>query len=246
MTYKSTIRLILVIVTITGMVSPGNALAEEIIFQATIFPLQGKPIFVEDFSLNGEHFYDAVQKGKRSKLPFKDIKTIRFINPGKSYRVEVIFSDGRKGTYVLQPSENIVIRSQATVVSLSHSKVAKIEFGPSARQAETENATSDIILLRSLHNIHGYVQTKVFKVRTPYGNLNFESSQISYISFDGKGKNIDFIVLKNGDTLRGAVETESVKFLTNSGTEMNLDRKKIKRISFKGSDLVVDTAIKKQ
>jgi len=150
-TYKSTIRLTLIIVTIMiiGIVSPGNALAKEIRFQATIFPLQGRPIFVEDFSLNGEHFYDAVQQGKKSKLPFKDIKTIRFINPGKSYRVEVIFSDGRKGTCVLQPSKHIVIRSQDAVVSLSHSKAAEIEFAPSASQAETENATSPTCLAKS-------------------------------------------------------------------------------------------------
>ena len=228
------------------IVFPCSIPAKEIKFQATIVLIHGKPIFIEDFNSNGEHFYYAIQKGKKIKLPFKDIKTIRFLNPGKSYKAEVIFKDDTKNTYVLKPAANIIIKSRASIVTLSHTKVAKIEFGPSRRQAETDYSKFDGILLKSFDSVHGQIQTKIFKVRTPYGNLNFETSRIRYISFDGRGKNIDVIALKNGDKLSGVVETESVKLLTNSGIEMNLERDKIKRITFNKAKLVRDEAIKKQ
>ena len=52
--------------------------------------------------------------------------------------------------------------------------------------------------------------------------------------------------LRIGDVLSGALEVESVKLLTRSGKEVNLDSDKIKRISFKRAKLVRETAIKKQ
>jgi hypothetical protein len=242
---RNLVKFIIVFATI-GMVSSSYAGAQKDQFQATIVLIQGKPIFIDDFNSNGEHFYYAIQKGKKIKLPFKDIKTIRFLNPGKNYKAEVIFKDDTKNTYVLKPAANIVIKSRASIVTLSHTKVAKIEFGPSRRQAETDYSKFDGILLKSFDSVHGQIQTKIFKVRTPYGNLNFETSRIRYISFDGRGKNIDVIALKNGDKLSGVVETESVKLLTRSGKEVNLDSEKIKRITFKKAKLVRDEAIKKQ
>jgi len=239
-------RFFLIIAIMMEIVFPCSIPAKEIKFQATLFLIHGKPIFIEDFNSNGEHFYYAIQKGKKIKLPFKDIKTIRFLNPGKSYKAEVIFKDDTKNTYVLKPAANIVIKSPASIVTLSHTKVAKIEFGPSRSQAETDYSKFDGILLKSFDSVHGQIQTKIFKVRTPYGNLNFETSRIRYISFDGRGKNIDVIALKNGDKLSGVVETESVKLLTRSGKEVNLDSEKIKRITFKKAKLVRDEAIKKQ
>ena len=52
--------------------------------------------------------------------------------------------------------------------------------------------------------------------------------------------------LRIGDVLSGALEVESVKLLTRSGKEVNLDSEKIKRISFRKAKLVRDEAIKKQ
>ena len=251
MRYRTTMRFLHTIVIIMGIVFPGNAIAKEIKFQATIFPIQDKPIFVKDFNLNGEHFYDAIQKGKRIKLPFKDIKTIRFLNPGKNYKAEVIFQDDTKNSYVLKPAANITVKSRARIVTLGHSKVASIEFGPSRipqpqSQSKAEYMQFDRIFLKNGDTLSGQIQTKMFKLNTAYGAFDYEASQISYINFDGREQNIDVMGLRIGDVLSGVLEVESVKLLTRSGKEVNLDSEKIKRIYFKKAEFLRDAAIKKQ
>jgi len=250
--HKIIMRFFLIIAIMMEIVFPGSIPAKEIKFQATIFPIRGNPFFIEDFNFNGEHFYYAIQKGKKIKLPFKDIKTIRFLNPGKSYKAEVIFKDDTKNTYVLKPaSPYITVKSQYSTVTLSHRMVASIEFGPSRipqaqPQSKAEYTQFDRIFFKNGDILSGQVQTKMFKLSTSYGTFDYEASQISYINFDGGGQNIDVMGLRIGDVLSGALEVESVKLLTRSGKEVNLDSEKIKRISFKKAKLVRDTAIKKQ
>ena len=66
------------------------------------------------------------------------------------------------------------------------------------------------------------------------------------INFDGRGQKIAVMGLRIGDVFSGGLEVESVKLLTRSGKEVNLDSEKIKRITFKKAKLVRDEAIKKQ
>jgi len=244
-------RFFLIIAIMMEIVFPGSIPAKEIKFQATLFPIRGNPFFIEDFNFDGEHFYYAIQKGKTIKLPFKDIKTIKFLNPGKSYEAEVIFKDDTKNTYVLKPPVYLTVKSRASNVTLSHRLVASIEFGPSRipqlqPQSKAEYMQFDRIFFKNGDILSGQVQTKMFKLSTSYGTFDYEASQISYINFDGGGQNIDVMGLRIGDVLSGALEVESVKLLTRSGKEVNLDSEKIKRISFKKAKLVRDTAIKKQ
>jgi hypothetical protein len=93
-----------------------------------------EPIVIREFSINDNFFYDAVRKGKPVKLPFQDLKEIRFLNPGKNFETEVLFKDGRRETYLLQPASDIKVFSKFSVVDLGHSKVARIEFSPMPMQ----------------------------------------------------------------------------------------------------------------
>jgi len=234
-----TIRLF-VVFTLLGVVFSGNLQAQEIKFPATIYLIQGsRPIFIEDFSPDGKQFYDAVQNEKNIKLEFKDIKTIEFIDPGKrTFEANVTFNDGRKDKYRLVKPGNIEINSSFSVVTMSHVKVAKIEFGPSQKkneQARTEQVKAeqekfDRIILKNGDNLSGKLQAKTFALKTSYGAFNFEAPQIAYIDFDAKGKDVDVVVLKIGDRLSGTVHAEPIKFLLRSGKEVNLEIEAIKKI----------------
>jgi hypothetical protein len=240
MIHRVTIKLVTILAAL-GIAFASNAPAKEGKFTATLFPVETKPIFIDDFDINGEHFYDAVQNGKKVTLPFSDIKTIKFLKPGKSefkdkrfqYEAEISFNDGKKGIYVLRPAERIVIRSNYATVTLSHTKLAKIEFNTSPPpKAKRKKEKFDRVFLKNGDNLSGRVRTELFKVHTPYGSYEFKPSQISYIDFEARGGNVDVIGLRIGDVLSGVVEVESVKLLTRSGKEVTLQRGKIQRITF--------------
>jgi len=226
------------ILALMGMLFSVNSLAQQAKFTATIYPIHTKPIFVEDFHLiDGNPFYEAVQNGKDIKLPFENIKTIEFIDPGKrGYEADITLNDGKKGRYRLKKPGNIEIITKFSKVTMSHTKVAKIEFGTSQKREEPtlvdRSEKVDRIILKNGDNLSGQLQTKVFTLKTSYGTFNFEAPQISYIDFDsqGKDKDIDVVVLKIGDRLSGVIEVESVKFLMISGKEVSFEGKSIKKI----------------
>jgi hypothetical protein len=141
-----------------------------------------------------------------------------------------------KDTYVLQSPGHIILESQASIVSFSHSKVAKIEFNtspPAKPEAKTRVRQFDRLFLKNGDNLSGQVLTRMFKLRSVYGTFDIQMADISYIEFDGRGKDVDVVGLKVGDVLSGKVEVESVKLLSRSGKEVTLQTGEIRRISFK-------------
>jgi hypothetical protein len=224
-----------IILALMGMLFPVNPLAQQAKFSATIYTVQGKPIPVEDFHLvNGNFFYDAVQNGKDVKLPFENIKTIQFINPGKNYEADITLNDGKKNRYSLKKPGNIEIITKFSKVSMGHTKVTKIEFGALQKKQEPEPVEKlekvDRIILKNGDNLSGQLQTNVFTLKTSYGTFNFEAPKVSYIDFDTKDKDIDVVVLKIGDRLSGVIEVKSVKFLLRSGKEVSFEGEAIKKI----------------
>jgi hypothetical protein len=235
MSMRITIRLF-GFVTLMGLVFLTNALAQQKgKFKATILPIQGNPIVVEDFTINGAHFYDAIKEGKQVKLSFQDLKSIRFLNPGKNFEAEVVFNNGRRDTYRLKPASNIVIRSRDGTVHMGHSKIARIEFGPPRKgqpQPATKPGTFDKVFLRNGDRLSGHVKTEAFTLHAPYGTFTLETSRISSIDFDAKGENVDVVMLKIGDRLSGALEEKPVTFVMSSGEEVQFEAKTIDKITF--------------
>jgi hypothetical protein len=235
------------ILALMGIMFCAHAFAEAGRLQATIVPIDGKPFVIEDFTINGDYFYDAVREGKPVKLSFQDIKEIKFLNPGKNYDTEVTFNNGSKGAYLLQPAGDIIVLSQYSVVSLGHSKVARIQFSPMPAQPpppDTQPAlqpthsgvqpgTVDRVILKSGDSLSGHIETKAFSVRTAYGTFQLETPKIASIEFDTKGPNTGVVLLRNGDRLSGTVEVESVRFVMTSGEGVSFDGKTIKTINFK-------------
>ena len=229
-----------------GALIAGCAYAQEEKFLATITVVDVKPFEVPDFTINGERFYDAVRQGKKVKLPFRDLREIRFLNPAKSFQVEVLYRDGRRETVLLQPAADIVIES-GMISEFSHSKVARIQFAPlpaqppppPARPASPQTqpdatpATADRVVLRNGDRLSGQVQTKVFPLRTTYGTFPLDAAQIASIEFDATRPPLATVLLRNGDRLSGAVEVEALRFTLPSGESASFDGKTVQTITFK-------------
>jgi hypothetical protein len=208
-----------------------------------VYPREAEPILIEDLQfmtlggLKYNWFMKATRKGGSSVyLMFKDIKTIRYLSPGKGDEAEVSFNNGRKDTFFLKTGTFQGISQFGTPWSISSRQVAKIEFSsstPGKLETAAEPTDFDQILLKNGDTISGQVKTKFFRLRTSYGDLKFQTPQIAYIDFDRRGQNMDVVVLKMGDKLSGAIEVPIITLLMRSGTEVNLDKGKIKRITFK-------------
>ena len=233
------------ILAIMGIFFAGNAFGQEEKFLATITLIGVKPFEVPDFTINGERFYDAVRQGKKARLPFRDLKEIRFLNPAKSFEVEVLFNDGRKETLLLQPAADITLDT-GMISEYGHTKVARIQFAPMpaqptprsgqpapSKQSDATPVTSDRVVLRNGDILSGQVQTKTFPLRTAYGTFRFEAAQIASIEFDSTRPHLAVVLLKNGDRLNGRVEVESLSFTITSGEAVSFDGKTIKAITFK-------------
>jgi len=236
------------ILALMGVLYAGHAFAQEGKFQATVFLIGiQQPFVVLDFTINGESFYDAVRQGKQVKLPFRDLKEIKFLNPGKNYDADVMFNDGRRETYRLQPASDITVIDGASEVTLSHIKVARIMLSPMPAQQPPPNAqpvlqppragiqtgTFDRVILKSGDILSGNVQTTIFPVRTAYGTFRLEMPKIASIEFDEKGPGTAVVLLRNGDRLSGTVEADPVLFVMTSGQGISFDGKTIKSINFK-------------
>ncbi|MBN1818522.1 MAG: hypothetical protein JW828_14260 [Sedimentisphaerales bacterium] len=236
------------ILALTGIGQSPCAFAQAEKLQTSIFLIGvQRPIVIQDFTINNAYFYDAVREGKQVKLFFRDLKEIKFLNPGMNNEVEVAFNDGRKETYDLRPASDITMHSALSDVSLHHSKVARIAFSllpaqpPPAEappifkppQTGVQPGGFDRVALKNGDILSGYVQTTMFPVRTAYGTFQFETGKIASIEFDEKGPNTAVVLLRNGDRLNGTVEVNPVLFVMTSGQGISFDGKTIKTITFK-------------
>jgi hypothetical protein len=202
---------------------------------------------IQDFTIDGGAFYNAVHEGKPVKLPFQDLKEIRFLNPGKDHETEVTFKDNRKEKYLLTPPSDIEINSETSSVSLSYTKVARIAFSPMPIQPPppdippvpqqprpgAQPGPLDRVILQNGDILSGRIQTTIFPVRTVYGTFQFAMPKIASIEFDKKGPGTAVVLLRNGDRLSGTVEADPVLFVMASGEGISFDRKTIKTINFK-------------
>ncbi|MFH1688776.1 MAG: peptidylprolyl isomerase [Candidatus Eisenbacteria bacterium] len=90
----------------------------------------------------------------------------------------------------------------------------------------------DAFALTSGAILSGTVQTPSLTLRTSDDTITLKTSQISRITFEGGVSKVDEIALWNGDTLLGMLEEEVLVITLESGILLQLERDKIREISF--------------
>jgi hypothetical protein len=224
-----------VLIVLLWLTLSNIAFAQEGKLSAKVYPVDAPPMVVEDFTLNGKTKFYAKWRGSYVTLESKKIKEIKYLNPGShTYMVEITFSSGKKDKFELMPGV-FHGKSEFGEWSMHPEKALRIEFSPpSAIQVypSAEYSKYDQILFKNGDTVSGQIQTKAFKLRTSYANLNFETPQIGYIDFEEGSQNSAVMGLRIGDKLSGILEPVSIRLLMRSGAEVKLDKRKIKKINF--------------
>jgi hypothetical protein len=90
----------------------------------------------------------------------------------------------------------------------------------------------DMLKLKNGDTLSGRVLTSSFTLKTSYATLSFKVEEISQITIEGGGSNVDVVVLRIGDRLSGMLQEKIVRIKLPSGAQLNVERDKIKEISF--------------
>ena len=232
---KIEMKALVILTTLICLIFSSPAFAQEGEFTAKVYPIDGGPMIIDNFTMNEKTKLYAEWRGSYVTLLFQDIKTIQYLEPGShNYNVKITFNSGKKDEFVLMPGV-FHGRSAFGEWSMHPEKAVTIEINPlSVRDIyeEAEYKNFDQVLLKNGDTVSGQVLTKAFKMRTSYATLSFETPQIGYIDFEGKGQNAAVMGLRIGDTLSGILEAETIKLLMRSGAELSLHRDTIRTINF--------------
>ena len=210
-------------------------------FTVKIYFVDGDPAIINDFfcddrGISRSH-WNSYWKGGNIDLHFKDIKTVRFLEPGKNSKAEVVFKDGKKDIFNLNlHRKRMKGISKYGPWNSGYSNVAKIEFiSPigSPFPVLSESSEFDQIILKNGDIITGSIKNDIFTLRTSYGTLQFEAKKIQNINFEGGGQNIDVVILKIGDKMSGVIQEPDIMVHSSTGAEITLDKEKVKDINFR-------------
>ena len=237
MVIKPDTRFIILFSVLIMLVSTPGVYSEENKINATVYPIKGEPMIIENISRydkGSKYFFTAVWRGSNVKLYFNEISSITFLN--RELNSEIIFNDGRGDKFKITGSQNMRGKSKFGDWDMYCANMKKIEFGSIGLDQTPRYANShefDQILFKNSDLLTGEIKTKVFKLRASYATLTFERSEISHIEFEGGGHNIDTIILCGGDILSGVIAVPIIEILLKSGEEINLDKEKIKKLMFR-------------
>ena len=76
----------------------------------------------------------------------------------------------------------------------------------------------------------GDIQNETFTVKTSYAEISFKRDEISRITLEGGGTNIDVLTLVVGDLLSGVLQNTKVSITLQNGATVEIERDKIKEV----------------
>lgn len=194
---------------------------------------------VSDRRVNSQYAYKGSwQRHSSVEFKHKDIIEIQFINrksDSNSYKCFIELKDGRRDTFSIVARGSIVGKSEFGRWSINHSAIRKIEFFTNNDNIVANLHTSnkfDQIHLKNGDVLSGTIQNTTFLLRTSYGQLSLKKSDLNNIELEGGGQNIDIIYTALGDKMSGIV-LDDIIILSRSGSPINIDMEKVKKIVFK-------------
>lgn len=231
-----------IVLTLIAVFFSSLLFAEDKPYTVRITDIKGNEAIIEDFKIHkyyedsGCKYFDAMWNNSSVKFGFEEISQIIFTNELEPYKfaVEVLFKDGRKDKFRMA-FEHATGKSKFGGWRMYSSRMKKINFLSSGTTSESSTSTSeyDSIILKNGDAISGTIINKAWSLKASYGDLNFGSSEIDLIDFEGAGQNIDIISLKLGDKISGVVQNNIINIRLVSGAELKIDKDKIKTIRFK-------------
>ncbi|MBI9019609.1 MAG: hypothetical protein JEZ07_20350 [Phycisphaerae bacterium] len=97
----------------------------------------------------------------------------------------------------------------------------------------SEEEKYDNIVLRNGDKISGQVMNASLHLKTSYGSLEFKTSTMAYIKFEGADSKTDAMELRNGDKLTGNLNDETFTINMKAGQIIPVKKKDISSITFR-------------
>lgn len=104
--------------------------------------------------------------------------------------------------------------------------------GASATTAATleEQGRYDKLSLRNGDTVSGTLTSKTITVKASYGQVEFPLGKIARLLIEGEGKNVDAIILKNGDMISGVIEEGDFLVKLTNDKVISISKDKIQEI----------------
>lgn len=171
-------------------------------------------------------------------LNFKDITKMVIIEGhprfGSSVNVEITLKNGDvlTGGYTQKCWLKIVSPLYGKI-EITKYPVTIYFNGQVSSAPSSVSSKIDKIVLKNGDSVSGIILTDTFKLKTSYGELEFKSKDIKTINLEGGGNNVDVVMLRVGDKMSGVIINTHIKIRMTNGTEIVIEKDKVKEIIFK-------------
>jgi len=221
-------------------------------FDARLETVDGDVYQITDFSMDGRRTFSIDQEGGIGRLDWKELSSFEIKQSGSNYWVEVQFTTGKKDTLRLRQHSFFKGRSDFGHVNIPFEKVKKVSLLPDAvgegkkedtpleettLQGDSRPLGVDRVTLRNGDILMGDLVADSLTIRTIYGTVVFNKTDISRVSF-GKGAKLqkdaekDVLISKYGDKLSGTVPESSLRMKLRTDAYISIPREHIQEIEF--------------
>jgi hypothetical protein len=88
----------------------------------------------------------------------------------------------------------------------------------------------DTIVLKNGDVVTGDIQDDTFTIKTSYAEVTFKRQEVTRITLEGGGANMDALVLAVGDRLSGVLQNPQLTIMLQGGGKVDIARDKIKEV----------------
>ncbi len=110
--------------------------------------------------------------------------------------------------------------------------LSTLEYLTSVRTVPTGKTSLHKISLKNGDVLTGHVQNSSIKLKTPYAQLEFKSSEIAYIEIKRGVNDTDIIKLSNGDKLSGQLQNQEFLIKLKTGGNATIKNSGIESLAF--------------
>jgi len=156
------------------------------------------------------------------------ISRIVFPRPGyRTTEIRTVFEEEIFGGFILNDSFKLTILGKE--VKISRDKISAIYFHENAQREPFYNTK---LILRTGDCFYGkFIQDNI-TIETSYQNLEIPISETETIEFEGEGKIITTVTMKNANQFKGVIKDEFLSLETVYNSDLMLVPDKVKAIRF--------------
>jgi len=174
-----------------------------------------------------------------TKLDLKNVSSITLDKSDQTQKVagEIILTSGTRGAFKINYMNSLNLISQFGKSSIQFHDIKSISrcgirSGPPG-QPHVATPTHDLVIMKNGDILSGQIITRTFNLKSSYADLDIGAPTIEIIDLEGGGQNVDVVQLRSGDRISGVLTNDVIQMRLPIGSEVTLQKDKIKTITFK-------------